>query len=164
MARHFVRELTDGEKHRPDVSCFGKAASYQSQWQPVSASATQRQNRFADFDVVECTAASLRLLRERRLPECERNGASLQRKHAGAGKGSRRKFSPTEVDEADFITLSDGAVETMLARVAELLRSMANPNLLTLAECFLIDETFMKGLRSCSCGGQKPSRLPRRSC
>ena len=40
----------------------------------------------------------------------------------------------------------------MLGRVAELLRSMSNPHLLTLAECFLIDETFMKGLRSAPAG------------
>jgi 3'-5' exoribonuclease len=62
------------------------------------------------------------------------------------------KADASKVDDADFVTLSDTAVEGMLARVGELLRSMSNPHLLTLAECFLVDEPFMKGLRSAPAG------------
>ncbi|MFT5299428.1 MAG: 3'-5' exoribonuclease [Mariniblastus sp.] len=56
------------------------------------------------------------------------------------------------VDESDFITLSNEAVEQMVARVAELLRGMRNVNLRNLAECFLVDEAFMKGFRTAPAG------------
>ena len=56
------------------------------------------------------------------------------------------------IDEADFITLSNDKVEEMVARVAELLRSMRNVNLRNLAECFLVDEAFMKGFRTAPAG------------
>ncbi len=56
------------------------------------------------------------------------------------------------IDESDFITLSNDKVEEMIARVAELLRSMRNVNLRNLAECFLVDEVFMKGFRTAPAG------------
>ena len=56
------------------------------------------------------------------------------------------------VDEADFITLSTESVEKLVARVGELLRSMRNIHLRNLAECFLVDEVFMKGLRTAPAG------------
>ena len=56
------------------------------------------------------------------------------------------------IDEADFITLSNESVEKLVARVAELLRSLTNVHLRNLAECFLVDETFMKGLRTAPAG------------
>lgn len=62
------------------------------------------------------------------------------------------KLPSGEVDEADFTTLSDSAVEGMIARVGELLRGMSNTHLTTLAECFLIDENFMQGLRNAPAG------------
>ena len=58
----------------------------------------------------------------------------------------------TGVDEADFITLSTVDVEAMVGRVAELLRSMSNVHLRNLAECFLLDEKFMKGFRAAPAG------------
>ncbi|MFK7769787.1 MAG: 3'-5' exoribonuclease YhaM family protein [Mariniblastus sp.] len=56
------------------------------------------------------------------------------------------------VDESDFITLSTVDVEQMVARVGELLRGMSNVHLRNLAECFLVDEKFMKGFRSAPAG------------
>ena len=56
------------------------------------------------------------------------------------------------VDEADFITLSNESVEKLVARVAEMLRAMHNVHLRNLAECFLVDEAFMKGLRTAPAG------------
>lgn len=48
------------------------------------------------------------------------------------------------VDESEFVTLGPREIDRMASRVAELLRSMASPQLRTLAECFLVDETFMR--------------------
>ena len=62
------------------------------------------------------------------------------------------KSNDSEVDEADFVTLSNDAVEQMVARVAEMLRGISDVHLRNLAECFLIDETFMKGFRSAPAG------------
>jgi len=56
------------------------------------------------------------------------------------------------IDEEDFITLSNESVEKLVARVAELLRAMRNVSLRNLAECFLVDEIFMKGLRTAPAG------------
>ncbi len=56
------------------------------------------------------------------------------------------------IDESDFITLSTDAVEKLVARVAELLRGMQNMHLRNLAECFLVDEAFMRGFRSAPAG------------
>lgn len=57
-----------------------------------------------------------------------------------------------DIDESDFITLSTSEVEGLVARVAELLRGMRNVHLRNLAECFLVDEEFMKGLRTAPAG------------
>lgn len=62
------------------------------------------------------------------------------------------KSNDGSVDEADFITLSTGDVDQMVARVGELLRGMRNVHLRNLAECFLIDETFMDGFRTAPAG------------
>ncbi len=56
------------------------------------------------------------------------------------------------IDESDFVTLSNDKVEEMVARVAELLRSMRNVNLRNLTECYLVDESFMKGFRTAPAG------------
>lgn len=62
------------------------------------------------------------------------------------------KTSSDNVDEADFITLSTGDVDQMVARVGELLRGMKNVHLRNLAECFLIDESFMGEFRTAPAG------------
>ena len=51
--------------------------------------------------------------------------------------------SGDEVDAADFMPLSQAAIDRLAARLAELLRGMSNPHLRTLAECFLLDTQFM---------------------
>jgi len=57
-----------------------------------------------------------------------------------------QKISPgheSQVDPADFETLSRANVESMVAQLNESLRAIKNYHLRNLAECFLIDETFM---------------------
>ncbi len=62
------------------------------------------------------------------------------------------KSSAGEIDVADFETLSTVDVESMVARVAELLRGMHNVNLRNLAECYLVDEKFMRNFRTAPAG------------
>lgn len=62
------------------------------------------------------------------------------------------RASEAEVDPSEFETLSTHAREHMIARVAELLRSMQNEHLRNLADCFLLDETFMQGFRLAPAG------------
>ena len=62
------------------------------------------------------------------------------------------KSDPEHVDESDFVTLSDSAVTQMIGRISELLRGMANVHLRNLAECFLVDEEFMRQFRSAPAG------------
>ena len=54
-----------------------------------------------------------------------------------------RKSGKEGIEESDFITLSTQKLEAMVARVAEVLRSLKNEHLRNLAECFLLDEEFM---------------------
>jgi 3'-5' exoribonuclease len=54
-----------------------------------------------------------------------------------------RKVAPSEVDEADFVPLPAVAVDKLMLRMGEILRGMRDPELLTLAECFLMDEGLM---------------------
>ena len=61
-----------------------------------------------------------------------------------------RKSNASNVDEADFITLSTQKLEGMVARVAEILRACSNEHLRNLAECFLLDEEFMGQLKRLS--------------
>ncbi|QDU95522.1 3'-5' exoribonuclease YhaM family protein [Lignipirellula cremea] len=49
----------------------------------------------------------------------------------------------SEIDEADFITLAAAQVDRLASRVGEMLRSMQNLSLRNLAECFLMDDSFM---------------------
>ena len=49
-----------------------------------------------------------------------------------------------EVDPADFMPLTPVEIDRLAVRLSELLRGMANPQLVSLAECFLIDDEFMK--------------------
>jgi 3'-5' exoribonuclease len=63
-----------------------------------------------------------------------------------------KKASKDGIEEADFITLSTQKLETMVARVAEILRSLKNEHLRNLAECFLVDEEFMSMLKRAPAG------------
>jgi 3'-5' exoribonuclease len=53
------------------------------------------------------------------------------------------KVDPKEVSEDDFTPLAAVDVDQLVVRLGELLRSIANPHLRNLAECFLLDEEFM---------------------
>ncbi len=50
---------------------------------------------------------------------------------------------PGNIDEVDFVHLSEQSRDKLLQRLAELLRSVENLDLKNLAECFLIDNEFM---------------------
>lgn len=51
--------------------------------------------------------------------------------------------TPQKVNEADFVTLSMSEVEHLSRRLAEMLRGIRNLPLRNLADCFLMDESFM---------------------
>lgn len=48
-----------------------------------------------------------------------------------------------EIEYADFMPVSPAQIDRLAVRLGELLRSIGNPHLRTLAECFLMDEEFM---------------------
>lgn len=56
---------------------------------------------------------------------------------------SIRKARPDEVDESDFMVRQPAEIDRYAARLAEILRDIATPELRNLAECFLMDEGFM---------------------
>lgn len=58
----------------------------------------------------------------------------------------------TNIDEADFITLSTAEVDKMVGRVDEILRGVSNTHLRNLADCFLTDESFMRKFRMAPAG------------
>ena len=53
------------------------------------------------------------------------------------------KVDPSEIDEADFVPLPAVEVDKLVLRLGQMLRGMNDPNLVTLAECFLMDEALM---------------------
>jgi 3'-5' exoribonuclease len=53
------------------------------------------------------------------------------------------RVSAEEVVEDDFCMLSAAAIDRLVLRLGEILRSMKDPHLQSLAECFLVDEQFM---------------------
>lgn len=57
---------------------------------------------------------------------------------------SIRKAAPADINEEDFLTLGSKQLEKLTARLAGFLRRMKNPHLLNLAECFLMDDEFMR--------------------
>jgi 3'-5' exoribonuclease len=56
------------------------------------------------------------------------------------------KALESEIDRADFMPLAAVDIDRLAARLAELLRGLADPHLRSLAECFLIDEEFQRRL------------------
>ena len=62
---------------------------------------------------------------------------------------------PNKVDEADFLTLKAADVDRLSLRLSELLRAMQNFHLRNLAECFLVDEGFMRQLTAAPAGVKK---------
>jgi 3'-5' exoribonuclease len=62
------------------------------------------------------------------------------------------KVDPAEVDEIDFTPVPAVAVDKLVLRLGEVLRTMDDPALQTLAECFLMDEPFMAKLTMAPAG------------
>jgi len=63
-----------------------------------------------------------------------------------------KKTDTGSVDESEFVTLSNNEVEKLVQRVGELLRGMNNVHLQNLAECFLVDDEFVRKMRSAPAG------------
>lgn len=55
-----------------------------------------------------------------------------------------QRVDPGEVDPADFTPVAPCEVDQLMNRLAELLRGLRNPALRNLAECFLLDEAFLR--------------------
>ncbi len=53
------------------------------------------------------------------------------------------KLEPSEVNEDDFTPLAAVEVDKLMIRLAEILRTINEPHLRNLAECFLMDEAFL---------------------
>lgn len=53
------------------------------------------------------------------------------------------KARDDEIDHADFMPLTPAEIDRLAVRLSALLRSMSDPHLRNLAECFLLDEAFM---------------------
>ncbi len=62
------------------------------------------------------------------------------------------KEDASKVDESEYLTLSQVAVDNLVQRLTEILRSLQNVHLRNLAECFLIDEEVMRKIRSAPAG------------
>jgi 3'-5' exoribonuclease len=55
-----------------------------------------------------------------------------------------RRVGPSEVDESDFLRVTDRQIDQLTARLSEILRSIKNPHLRNLADCFLLDQDLMR--------------------
>jgi 3'-5' exoribonuclease len=53
------------------------------------------------------------------------------------------KVEPSEINEDEFTPLAALEVDKLVVRLGEILRTLADPELRSLAECFLVDEEFM---------------------
>jgi 3'-5' exoribonuclease len=62
------------------------------------------------------------------------------------------KLDPSDVDPDDFTPQPAKDAEKLVARLSEMLRGMKDLNLRNLAECFLLDETFMAKLMMAPAG------------
>lgn len=66
-----------------------------------------------------------------------------------------REINPvdkSQVDEGDFITISQAGIEKLTGQLADMLRSIENPHLRNLADCFLTDEAFMAKFKKAPAG------------
>jgi len=62
------------------------------------------------------------------------------------------KVEPSEVNEDDFTPVASVDVDKLVVRLGEILRGLTCPHLRNLAECFLMDETFMRKLTRAPAG------------
>ncbi|MCO6046736.1 OB-fold nucleic acid binding domain-containing protein [Aeoliella sp. ICT_H6.2] len=65
---------------------------------------------------------------------------------------SIRRARPDEVDEGDFMVRQPAEIDQYATRLAELLRGIKTPELKNLAECFLMDDEFMKKFTTAPAG------------
>jgi len=63
-----------------------------------------------------------------------------------------RRARPDEVNETDFLVLRGEEIDQMARRLAEILRSIRTPELRNLAECFLMDSSFMTKFHTAPAG------------
>ncbi len=54
------------------------------------------------------------------------------------------RAQPSEIDAEDFLNLDTKAIDQLVGRITTHLRRLADPQLKTLGECFLMDEEFMR--------------------
>jgi 3'-5' exoribonuclease len=62
---------------------------------------------------------------------------------------------PNKIHESDFLTLTPADVDRLATQLADMLRSIQDFHLRNLAECFLVDESFMKQLTTAPAGVKK---------
>lgn len=62
------------------------------------------------------------------------------------------RVEPVTVDESEFLPTRKCNVESLTARLKELLRSIENVHLKCIAECFLVDDEFMDGFMRAPAG------------
>ncbi|WP_425396978.1 3'-5' exoribonuclease YhaM family protein [Aeoliella sp.] len=65
---------------------------------------------------------------------------------------SIRRARPDEVNEGDFMVRQPAEIDQYATRLAEMLRDIKTPELRNLAECFLMDEDFMKKFATAPAG------------
>ncbi len=57
-----------------------------------------------------------------------------------------------KIDQSEFVTLSEVAVDLLVGRLTEILRALGNEHLRNLAECCLVDEELMRKFRAAPAG------------
>ncbi len=57
---------------------------------------------------------------------------------------SIERVPPTNVNEEDYLRVSNRQIDQLTGRLTELLREVRNPHLRNLVDCFLLDEAFMR--------------------
>lgn len=62
------------------------------------------------------------------------------------------RIEPARIDQSDFVTLSSLEVDQLAQRASSLLRAVSNYHLRNLAECFLVDESFMQKFTAAPAG------------
>ena len=149
--RRFVNELTDGEA----VQEVFVAAQKQLR--------TNRQgNPYIQLRLMDRTGSVTAMLwnaNESQFEQFQNGDYVLAQGKAQFYNGSMQvilqKLGPareTEIDPADFETLSRADTEQMLGKLGQTLRALRNFHLRNLAECFLIDGEFMEKLAAAPAG------------
>ena len=72
------------------------------------------------------------------------------------------KVEGTQVNSEDFVMLPSVEVDKLMGRIRELLQTVSDPGLSTLAECYLMDERLIEKLCLAPAGLKDASCVPRR--